>query len=80
MKKVAIVTLNGYFNYGNRLQNYALQETIKYLGFSVDSIRICDEDLIENSSISLASRLVNLLNNNPKEIFKILKNKVYFKI
>lgn len=25
MIKIAIITLNGYFNYGNRLQNYALQ-------------------------------------------------------
>lgn len=39
MKKIAIVTLNGYFNYGNRLQNYALQETLSSLGFSVQTIR-----------------------------------------
>lgn len=37
-KKVGIITLNGYKNYGNRLQNYALQESIKSLGFSVDTI------------------------------------------
>lgn len=29
--KLAIITLNGYFNYGNRLQNYALQEYISRL-------------------------------------------------
>lgn len=40
MKKVGIITLNGYFNYGNRLQNYALQEMIKSLGFKVETIRI----------------------------------------
>ncbi len=28
MKKVGIITLNGYVNYGNRLQNYALQTFI----------------------------------------------------
>lgn len=39
MKKIAIATLNGYFNYGNRLQNYALQETLKSLGYSVETIR-----------------------------------------
>lgn len=32
-KKVAIVTLIGNYNFGNRLQNYALQETINKLGF-----------------------------------------------
>ncbi len=39
MKKIAIATLNGYFNYGNRLQNYAIQETLKTLGYSVETIR-----------------------------------------
>lgn len=38
MKKAAIITLNGYFNYGNRLQNYAVQEVLKYLGFSVETV------------------------------------------
>lgn len=32
-KKVGIITLIGNYNFGNRLQNYALQETIKNLGF-----------------------------------------------
>lgn len=40
MDKVAIVTLNGYFNYGNRLQNYALQESIKMLGFECETLKI----------------------------------------
>ena len=40
MKKIAIVTLNGYFNYGNRLQNYALQEVLNSLGFDVQTLRI----------------------------------------
>lgn len=40
MKKCAIVTLNGYFNYGNRLQNYALQETLKFLNLDVETIRL----------------------------------------
>lgn len=29
MKKVGIITLNDFFNYGNRLQNYALQKYLK---------------------------------------------------
>lgn len=37
-RKVGIVTLPGYFNYGNRLQNYALQEQIKELGYKVDTL------------------------------------------
>ena len=38
MKKVGILTLNGYQNYGNRLQNYAVQEVIKSLGFEAETI------------------------------------------
>lgn len=31
MMKMAIITLNGYFNYGNRLQNYALQQVLRII-------------------------------------------------
>lgn len=34
------MTLNGYFNYGNRLQNYALQEAIELLGFEAETVLI----------------------------------------
>ncbi len=36
--KVGIITLNGYFNYGNRLQNYALQKSLEKMGFEVETI------------------------------------------
>lgn len=38
MKKIGIVTLNGEHNYGNRLQNYALQKSISNLGHSSETI------------------------------------------
>lgn len=38
MSKTGIITLNGYFNYGNRLQNYALQEILKKQGYEVDTV------------------------------------------
>ncbi len=37
-KRVGILTLNGYHNYGNRLQNYALEEVNKDLGCKVETI------------------------------------------
>lgn len=39
MKKVAIVTLYGNDNYGNKLQNYALQLTIEKLNFEVLTLK-----------------------------------------
>ncbi len=38
MKKVAILTLNGNSNYGNRLQNYALTQVVKSFDCEVKSI------------------------------------------
>lgn len=38
MKKIGILTINDYKNYGNRLQNYAVQEVLKSFGFDVVTI------------------------------------------
>lgn len=38
MKNVAIITIHS-INFGNRLQNYALQESIKALGYNVHTVR-----------------------------------------
>lgn len=38
MKKVALITINS-INFGNRLQNYALQHVIESLGFSVETVK-----------------------------------------
>ena len=37
-KKIGILTLNGYHNYGNRLQNFALEESINQLGCKSETI------------------------------------------
>ena len=38
MKKVAILTINDNLNYGNRLQNYAVQEVLKKNGLKSETI------------------------------------------
>lgn len=38
MKKIGIITPNGYYNYGNRLQNYALQEVLKSFDYDVETL------------------------------------------
>lgn len=75
MAKIAIITLNGYFNYGNRLQNYALQESIKSLGFSVETI-INSTKQTYKLEPTFISRFKNLMMNNPKEISRMIVNKV----
>lgn len=40
MEKIGIITLNGEFNYGNRLQNFALQKVLHSYNVQVDTIVI----------------------------------------
>lgn len=76
MKKVAILTLNGYYNYGNRLQNYALQESIKSLGFIVETI-IYDR---RTEKQTLIKRINNLINNSIKDVCVIINKKIWGRI
>ena len=39
MKKVAIVTIQDTNNYGNRLQNYAMQEVLRKMGLEVETLK-----------------------------------------
>ena len=39
MKNVGIVTLFGEYNFGNRLQNYAVQQVLKKNGFNTETIK-----------------------------------------
>lgn len=66
--KVAIITLNGYFNYGNRLQNYALQEVLGDLGCEVETI-INDTKFKSTNNKSLIEKIKE---KNIRENFKIL--------
>lgn len=59
MKKVGIVTLFGEYNFGNRLQNYAVQETLKKLRFEVETIKYIglNDDVARNTTEKDKSRL-----------------------
>lgn len=67
--RVAIITLIGYKNYGNRLQNYALQETIK-------KFNNCEVFTISNSSTNQKNTIMLMLKNL---IYKAVNiHKTYF--
>lgn len=51
MKKVAIMTINS-INFGNRLQNYALQKIVSELGFQVETIKRLNHDLWINHGVN----------------------------
>ena len=67
MKKIGIVTLHGYWNYGNRLQNYALKKVLENLGYEVDTTVISKNNKSSNFEIikkklSLRKILVTIRN------------------
>lgn len=77
MKKVGIITLIGYQNYGNRLQNYALQEAIKSLGFEVETIINASKP----QKASFIKRMSNLKNKGSlMEIYKKVKHKIWIQL
>ena len=69
MKKIGIITITDYLNYGNRLQNYASQELLKSMGFEVESI-VNYPVKGNNENLSLKSRLINALKQSPVTLFK----------
>ena len=60
-RKIALITLNGNFNYGNRFQNYALQQTLLNYSKHVDTLLIS-----KNSEIDIKSK-----NDNPSLLIRI---------
>lgn len=77
MKKVGILTLNGYYNYGNRLQNYAMQEVIKYLGFEAETIKVKLDVKTENKK-TYKDRLYKLKDLSFQELIHMLAYKMWF--
>lgn len=63
-KKVGIVTLHGYYNYGNRLQNYALKYILENMDFEVSTAVISDSTVLKKGS----NFLKRLFTHGPKVI------------
>ncbi|MBE6159687.1 MAG: polysaccharide pyruvyl transferase family protein [Lactobacillales bacterium] len=64
MEKVGIITIVDNKNFGNRLQNYALQEFIKKIGYEVETIK---NNIYCNNKDKF---LINYLKFNVKKIIK----------
>lgn len=74
-KKIAIITLVGNFNYGNRLQNYALQQVIENLGCSVVTFNI-RQDITRTRLTKIKEHCVRLI-QYPSTISHYFKQKEY---
>lgn len=60
--KIGITTLYGDSNYGNRLQNYAVQEIFKRKGFDVDTL-LCEKNICRSTVRNLYHGCKSLLGN-----------------
>ena len=67
MKKVGIITLNDNNNYGNRLQNYAVQELLSEKGFQVETIK---------NRVDMKSKNIWKTKGKIGKILKKIKNKL----
>lgn len=80
MKRIGIITLNGNYNFGNKLQNYALQEYLKDKGYIVETIWNTDSKkkiiAIIKSNIKLG---INAIRNKTNTIKKQIKRNKNFK-
>jgi len=72
-KKIAIITLFGYSNYGNRLQMFATQEVYKKMGFNTVILKHKQKDKV--SLIWKLKRPVYLLNNLRTVIIKNIRER-----
>ena len=55
MKKAAIITLYGNYNFGNKLQNYALQAVLEDYGFEVETL-IFSSAKSDRASVGLSDK------------------------
>lgn len=82
-EKVAIITLNHGANYGNKLQNYAVQTLYQNLGYDVETIRFYPEALkvtsTEKISLSVALKKINKRWSNFRYSEKIKERNQVFK-
>ena len=73
MKKVGIITINDNDNYGNRLQNYAVQQVLKKLDCDVETIRNEKECKAKN----LLRRTVKGIRNQIKKLKNIKRYRFF---
>lgn len=78
-KKIGVITLVDYLNYGNRLQNFALREFLKNMNYKVETLVI--KNLYQNDykkSIQLKDKIKKIVKMKPSLIVEKLYKKLIF--
>lgn len=82
--KAAIITLYGNYNFGNKLQNYAIQEILKKYQFSSETLLVSNSEVFDqkinqnkNKIISYLKKIKNIKNiTNRKNAFAKFDQKI----
>lgn len=78
MKKIGILTINDYTNYGNRLQNYATQEVIRTLGYDVETIKNNTMNIDKKNKVpNKLQKISQLRNYSSTELINKIRLKIY---
>lgn len=67
MKKIGIVTLFGYENYGNRLQMYATQKIYSELGYDSEILKIISKNRIKDKLKKIIKLIIDFKNEKIRE-------------
>lgn len=78
MKKVGIITLNGYKNHGNRLQNYALEQIIISLGYEVETIVLIP--ISSSSKMSIKNKIQSIKSKESANTILVIIKVLYSKL
>lgn len=77
MKKIGILTIVDYVNYGNRLQNFAAQEILKARGFDVETIvNKPFPKKVERGFKSIIKRIINAFLLSPSVLLERIRLKI----
>lgn len=74
MKRIGIHTITDYANYGNRLQNYAVQEILKSLDFEVETI--VNRFPQNTQTVTIAMRLQQFISQSPIALVQKIAEKI----
>lgn len=66
-KSVAVITLPGSFNYGNRLQNYAVTMIYESLGYRVDTLQIAERFNLVRQLECFARKVLGRTYSSPED-------------
>jgi AICAR transformylase/IMP cyclohydrolase PurH len=75
-KKVAVLTIRDIGNYGNRLQNYAVQKTLERFNYETVSLNLYKNIKLRYGKCLLQSVIYRLLNKKQK-LLEVNRNKKF---